>query len=245
MIRTHWGDTESVNSKKLANQPKGAEGPMSLLTDSRIADALEARRKRLRYIEVYGEESLVADLQNEILDMRERLEARPLTSCQLRRRAEEYVAGLRQGLTGSVTVIGRDLSEIARANRGSDMINQARTKGDLPLTRRMGYAILEAPLRLGNETLGISDYPAGLTFTLGDQVRVLAMPEGDCLPDNLAEALCRSAYLQQRKHLFAGMDAKASFGMMQTLAAFSFIARQRGSQLRFDHLGEDRVARYS
>lgn len=217
---------------------------MSLLKDTRIADALEARRKRLHYIDVYGEDALSADLQNEILSMRERLEARPLTPTQLRMRAEEYIAGLRQGLSGPVTVIASGLADIASANRGNDSINALRIKGDLHLTRRLGYALLEAPLRLGNETLGISDYPAGLTFCLGDQVRVLALSEGSCLPENLAEALCRSAFLRQRKHLFAGMDAAASFGMMQTLAAFSFVARSRGSQLRFDHHGEERVARY-
>lgn len=218
---------------------------MSLLQDRRIAAALEARRNRLALIDDYGEESLVADLQNEIISMRERLEAQQLSARGLRLRAEAYVAGLREGLAGPVTVIASDLAEIARANRTSEAINEQRTCGNLQLTRRLGYAVLESPLRLGNDTLGINDYPAALTFTLGDQVRVLAMPEGDGLPVDLAEALCRSAYLRQRKHMFAGMDARASFGMMQTLAAFSFIARHRGTHLHFDHMDEVRVARYS
>lgn len=218
---------------------------MSLLKDTRIADALEARRKRLECLDAYGDEALNADLQNEILTMRERLEARPLSAAQLRTRAEEYIDGLRQGLTGPVTVIASDLAEIAQLNRGNESINSLRARGDLQLTRRLGYAVLEAPLRLGNEHLGITDYPAGLTFRLGDQVRVLALPQGDGLPEDLAEALCRSAYLRQRKHMFAGVDARASFGMMQTLAAFSFIARHRGSQLHFDYRDEVRVARYT
>jgi hypothetical protein len=218
---------------------------MSLLQDRQITDALEARQRRLLQIESYGEEALIADLQNEILGMRERLEARPLSVRELRTRAEHYWAGLRAGLTGPVTVIAADLAEIACANRASCTINERRTRGKVQLTRRLGYAILESPLRLGNDALGINDYPAALTFTLGDHVRVLALPEGDDLPSDLAEALCRSAYLRQRKHMFAGMDAKASFGMMQTLAAFSFIAKHRGSQLHFDYMADVRVARYS
>lgn len=218
---------------------------MSLLQDRRIADALEARRKRLLHVDAYGDEALIADLQNEILAMRERLEAQTLTPGVLRKRAEAYVEGLRQGLGGPVSVIAADLAEISRANRTNECINTDRVRGALHLTRRLGYAILEAPLRLGNETLGITDYPAAVTFTLGDQVRVLALPEGDSLPGDLAEALCRSAFLRQRKHLFAGMDARASFGMMQTLAAFSFIAKHRGCQLHFDHQDGVQVARYS
>lgn len=218
---------------------------MSLLLDNRIADALEARRNRLARLDACGDESLIADIQNEIIGMRDRIEARPLTAGQLRCRAEQYVEGLRQGLTGPMTVIAPDLAEAAAANRTDDRISALRIDGDLQLTRRLGYAFLETPLRLGNALLGVSEFPAGLTFRLGDQVRVLALAPGDGLPSDLAEALCRSAYLRQRKHLFAGVDGEASFGMMQTLAAFSFIAKHRGSQLHFDYRDEIRVARYT
>jgi len=218
---------------------------MSILQETRIADALEARRNRLARLDDYGDEALIADLQGEIIAMRDRIEARPLTAAQLRGRAEQYVEGFRQGLTGPVTIIAPDLALTAEVNRADERINALRINGELHLTRRLGYAVLESPLRLGNAALGVSDFPAGLTFRLGDQVRVMALGPGDGLPENMAEALCRSAYLRQRKHLFAGMDGEASFGMMQTLAAFSFIARHRGSQLHFDYRDEIRVARYT